>query len=251
MFSTSRRYHNYIEGYHEYIGGYHEYIGGYHEYIGGYHEYIGGCSVHQRYHDACGQYIKGIMMDVGSKVIKPFNLYIKPLCTEHRLAYSRYPPHASWYPPHASSYPPMHWTTPSPDVVMISPHASWYSLMYWTSLDVLVVSSHMHHDIPWCTHGIPCCNEHLIMQVSISSVTNTPPPAPPRTRRDGSKNPSPRRIIVYKNPPLGTEKALKAPPSGHKVREFHKHIYELWHYLKWKALWTQQMKRFFNEETDY
>ena len=55
--STSREYHEYIEGcsvhwrdimihvggYHDYIEGV-QYIGGYHEYIGGYHEYIWGIS---------------------------------------------------------------------------------------------------------------------------------------------------------------------------------------------------------------
>ena len=56
---------------------------------------------------------------------------------------------------------------------------------------------------------------------------------------------SPGTIIVHKNPPLGTEKEVKSPTPRHKVREFHKYIYELWHYLKWKALWTQQIKRFF------
>ena len=52
MFSTSKRYHEYIGGYHEYIfGGYYDTFGGTMstlgdvQYIGGYQEYIRGCSV--------------------------------------------------------------------------------------------------------------------------------------------------------------------------------------------------------------
>ena len=53
MFSTSKRYHEYIGGYHEYIfgGDIMMRLGdtmstlGDVQYIGGYHEYIGGCSV--------------------------------------------------------------------------------------------------------------------------------------------------------------------------------------------------------------
>ena len=37
---------------------------------------------------------------------------------------------------------------------------------------------------------------------------------PPGTQLEGSKNPSPGTIIVYKNLPLGTEKGVKSPIPG-------------------------------------
>ena len=84
-------------------------------------------------------------------------------------------------------------------------------------------------------------------------------PSPPwtnfRTPFKGGKNSSPGTIMVYKNPPPTQNRETKAPPQGQKVRKFYKCIYELsptlWHYLKWKALWSQQIKRFYNEETLY
>ena len=82
------------------------------------------------------------------------------------------------------------------------------------------------------------------MQVSISSKT-----IPPWDMTWREQKPSPRTIIVYKNPPLETKQEVKAPPPGHKVRKFRKFIYKLWHYLKRKALWSQQIKQFFNDET--
>ena len=60
------------------------------------------------------------------------------------------------------------------------------------------------------------------MQVSISSIT-----IPPGHDFKGAKTLPPRTIIVYKNAPLGTEQGIKSPTPGHKVREFHKYIYEL------------------------
>ena len=71
-----------------------------------YYEYIGGTS--------------WFMWE--SKLIKVFDLYWKPQCTEHLPMYSWYPP--TWII--ISSYlhhgnPPMYWT--SPDVLMISPNA--------------------------------------------------------------------------------------------------------------------------------
>ena len=61
----------------------------------------------------------------------------------------------------------------------------------------------------------------MLMQVSISSIT-IPPGQTPGTRLEGSKNPpSPRTIILYKNPPLWTTQGVKSPTSVHKVRKFH------------------------------
>ena len=77
-FSTSEGYHS-TSGVFSTLEGYHEYIGGYHEYIGGYHEYIGGCSVHRGdimidvggYHE----YIRGDIMSTSGDVqyIRVFN----------------------------------------------------------------------------------------------------------------------------------------------------------------------------------
>ena len=95
---------------------------GYCEYIGGYLEYIGGCSVH-----------RGILWFIwGSKLIKAFDLYWKPRCTEHPPMYSWYPPMYSWYPS-----------------------------------DVLMVSLWCTHDNPWCIQDnslmyswYPLCTEY-------------------------------------------------------------------------------------------
>ena len=55
--------------------------------------------------------------------------------------------------------------------------------------------------------------EKWLMQVSISSITIPPWDKPPGHDLKGAK-PSPRTIIVYKNPPLGTEKGVKSPTPG-------------------------------------
>ena len=84
------------------------------------------------------------------------------------------------------------------------------------------------------------------MQVSISSKTTPLPQAQtPRTRLEGSKNPPSGIIIVYKTLPSKQNRESKAQPLGHKVIKFHKYIYKLWYYLKWKALWSQQIKKVF------
>ena len=61
-------------------------------------------------------------------------------------------------------------------------------------------------------------------------IHNHPPPPgqTPGTRLKGSKNlPPPGTIIVYKTLPSAQNRESKAPPPGHKIREFHKYIYEL------------------------
>ena len=83
-----------------------------------------------------------------------------------------------------------------------------------------------------------------IMQVSISSIT-----IPPGHDLKGAKTLPPGQSFCTKTLPSGQYRESKAPPPGHKVRKFHKCIYKLWHYLKRKVLWSQQIKRFFNEET--
>ena len=74
-----------------------------------------------------------------------------------------------------------------------------------------------------------------------------PKPSPPGTRLEEWKNPPPGTTIVYKNPPLGTEQGVKSPTAapGHKVRKFHKYIYKLWYYLKWKAFVVSANKTVF------
>ena len=51
------------------------------------------------------------------------------------------------------------------------------------------------------------------MQVSISSIT-IPRGNPRDTTWREQKNLPPETIIVYKNPPLGTEKGVKSPAPG-------------------------------------
>ena len=48
---------------------------------------------------------------------------------------------------------------------------------------------------------------------------------PPGTRLEGSKNPPPGTIIVYENPPLGTEQGAKSPTRDIKLENFTKLIY--------------------------
>ena len=61
-----------------------------------------------------------------------------------------------------------------------------------------------------------------VMSVSVSSIT-----IPPGTRLEGSKNPPPGQSLCTKALPSGLKRESKAPSPGHKVREFHKHVYEL------------------------
>ena len=88
------------------------------------------------------------------------------------------------------------------------------------------------------------------MQVSISSKTTPLPPTqnkPPEYDLNGAKTlPSPQS---YKNPPLGTKQGVKAPPVRHKVKK-NSQMYVSINYVEWKALWSQQIKQFFMEETD-
>ena len=95
--------------------------------------------------------------------------------------------------------------------------------------------------------GAKLCWHVSLLQVSISSKT-IPLGQTSGTRLEGSKNPPPGQSLCTKTLPLGQNRESKAPPLGHKVRKFHECIYKLWHYLKWKALWSQQIKQFFNEE---
>ena len=56
---------------------------------------------------------------------------------------------------------------------------------------------------------VSCDVRSQLMQVSISSKI-----IPPGTRLEEGKNPPLWAIIVYKNPPLGTEQGVKSPTPG-------------------------------------
>ena len=89
-------------------------------------------------------------------------------CTEHPPMYSWYPPMYSWYPSNVLNIP---------DVLMVSPHIHHdIPLMYWTSSNVLMISPDVLMISPQCTHDIPFmywtppdvlniprCTEHLPM----------------------------------------------------------------------------------------
>ena len=92
---------------------------------------------------------------------------------------------------------------------------------------------------------------NTVMQVSISSKTILPQDKPPGDDLKGAKTLPPGHSLCTKALPLGQNKESKAPTRGPRVSKFYKYIYKLFHYLKWKALWSQQIKWFFNEETDY
>ena len=138
MFSTS-------EGCHEYIGG----ISWVHQgmfstrgdimiHVGGYHEYIGGCSVHwgmfstsRGYHEYIGgyhEYIGGISwVHRGMFSTSEFSIEIERILSSC-----------------------------SPTCIVISLWCTEHPLVYsWYSPDVLMVSPHIHHDIPQCNEHPP------------------------------------------------------------------------------------------------
>ena len=65
----------------------------------------------------------------------------------------------------------------------------------------------------------------------INFIHNHPPPLsrdkPPGHDLKGAKILPLGQLLCTKTLPSGQERESKAPPPGHKVREFHKHIYEL------------------------
>ena len=79
----------------------------------------------------------------------------------------------------------------------------------------------------------------VIMRLSISSSTIPPPQD---TTKRAQKTLPRGQSLCTKNLSPGQNRESKAPSLAHKVRKFHKCI---WHYLKWKALWSQQIKQFF------
>ena len=68
--------------------------------------------------------------------------------------------------------------------------------------------------------------EMRVMQVSISSIT-IPRDKPPGHDLKGAKTLPPGQSLCTKTLSSGQKKESKGPPQGHKVREFHKYIYEL------------------------
>ena len=161
--------------------------GGYHEACGGgggegYDKYIGECSVHQGIpwvHRGDIMSTSGDVQYIGevsSKLIKPFNFYWRPRCTEHAPMYSWYPPMYWTFPYVLMISPPMYWTFP--DVLMISPQCTEHSPMYsWYPPDVLMISPDVLMVTPRCTEhppmywtspdvlNIPRCTEHTLYRV--------------------------------------------------------------------------------------
>ena len=85
---------------------------------------------------------------------------------------------------------------------------------------------------------------NTVMQVSISSKTILPPGQTPGDDLKGAKALPPGQSLCTKALPLGQNRESKAPPLGPRVSKFYKYIYKLFYYLKWKALWSQQIKWF-------
>ena len=86
------------------------------------------------------------------------------------------------------------------------------------------------------------------MQVSIPSKTIPPPPG--HDLKEAKPSPRDNRC-VQKTCPRDKTGSQKPHPPGHRVSKFHEYICKLRHYFKRKALWSQQIRLFFNEETDY
>ena len=104
---------------------------------GEYHEYIGGCSVHRGYHDVC----EGIS-------------WIHRGDVQYIGGYHEYIRGISWVHRGCSVHWGKSWCMWGSKLVRTFQFLLKTS-MYWTSPDVLMISPHLHHDIPRCTHGIP------------------------------------------------------------------------------------------------
>ena len=94
-----------------------------------------------------------------------------------------------------------------------------------------------------------------LTNAAITFIINPPPP-PPKDESPGhdskrTKTLPPGTVIVYKNAPPRQNRESKAPPPGHKdkVGQFHKCIYKL--SLTLVAFLSQQIKLFFNDDTDH
>ena len=192
VFSTSEGYHEYIRGiswvhrgiswvhrggggYHEYIGGcsvhrgIHDTCGGYHEYIGGYHEYIGGCSVHRGDTMSTSgdimstsgdvQYIGGYSVHREMFSTSKFSIEIERILSSCSLTCIMIPSDVLNIPRCTHDIPPMY---------------SWYPSDVLNIPDVLMVSPHIHHDIPPDVLMIsPRCTEHTLYRV----ILHVPEPA--------------------------------------------------------------------------
>ena len=84
--------------------------------------------------------------------------------------------------------------------------------------------------------------------VSISFIQNPRPGQTPGTRLEGNKTSFSRDNHLVQNPsPSGQNKESKTTPLGQSI---YKYINKFLTLFEMKALWSQQIKQFFNEETD-
>ena len=119
-------------------------------------------------------------------MIFPTCIIISTRCTEHPQCTYGIPPHASWYPPHPSWYSPdvlnIHHTgwrcrpyciiVLLPDVLMIFPTCIIISTRCTEHPDELIVSSHMHHDIPHMHHDIlPMYWTYIVQGGDVAHIT--------------------------------------------------------------------------------
>ena len=117
---------------------------------------------------------------------------------------------------------------------------------------IFIYSSVDDNIVHWQKSKIDILCVYYVYSMCLCTCQFHPKPSPRDTTRWGQK-PSPGDNHCVQNPSTRNKTGSQKlpPPLGHKVRKFHKYIYKPWHYLKWEALWSQQIKRFFNEETDY
>ena len=87
---------------------------------------------------------------------------------------------------------------------------------------------HLSSSMKWCVQELLFQSNATINFIQGDTTRRGKPPS-----RDNH---------CVQNTPQNKIRNSKAPPPGHKDRKF-------WHCLKWKALLSQQIKRFFNEET--
>ena len=159
----------------QYCGGVQN-LGGYHEYCGGYLEYRGGVQYHGGYHDKCGVYLEyhGVFSTIRGISWVPWGIISSTVgdvqyhgdIMMHVEGYHEY--RGGYLVPWGEIFCyfkyPMALNTPmvlmiSPTCIMISPHSTQISkdgIPHSTEHPtVLMISLHMHHDIPHCTHDIP------------------------------------------------------------------------------------------------
>ena len=108
------------------------------------------------------------------------------------------------------------------------------------------IRPHLDHNIFWLSQIFNARAQQLpsiVILESLMKLSNLSKTISPQDTTQKGKNPPPGQSLCAKVLPLRQNRESKAPPPEHNVRKVDKCIYKLWHYLKLKTLWSQQIKR--------